>query len=936
MIPSLPRIHTPPLVMHCVCAIAACLSLATPSAHAEPNETLEPIIPRTLSEDDDDTPHDLDALNVPLPDPSKLLEQLDGGDDEDHGDIPIQADPPSAEPTIETDSIVDDAAASSSALPAPADLFEESEQADEEEISEDRASMNQAPAQPAAPSVDEHEDAERLSLGERGQRALERFSKPAISAISDWMEVLRTQAPQDADPLTPYLEDTRWTKAMRALEEGQCESALADARAAVTKVYDQSEPPEAVRYAVAMIQRCGKERAEGDETLRAIARGESGTADLARAVLGLTRRARSDEASTPGLRGLLDAQSARARRGDLDGALRTLEVMRDEARSGNSWYRIRLTEARLLESAKRMEDASQVWRAIYLRTRDWRSGESIENMVEDFEKRSKISVLSLGDRVDRMRELIARGRSRDARRVSQDNARRAGVRGGEIKGWGLYRQALEAERSKEREKADKLFGQADKLIAHPAIRPRLYVGWARALRRLNRDREAVALYDRVCDEAPGTSLCADSLYEAGRLLQYAEDFDASRARFASLVGLYPDHDRVSEAVWLAAFGAVVQQKWDTARSLMGHVLAHWPDDHDASDLSVGLKAQYWLGVIEMKSGQRLRAIEAFHDTIARGPLTWYGRLAASRLESMGERERWRLPSSGVLASRLQHLGGAYIPREPRLQGAVELARLGWWAAAEQEVIAQSRGGRATPGSERLLAHLRLMRGRPDLAHWAMRRHVPEHGPVASTLRDWGTAYPLDYMEYTHQWAITYGVDPFLAQAIIRQESGFRPAVRSHAGAMGLMQLMPGTARYTAKLFASGEEIPAGSRDLVDPAKNIRLGVMYIRLHTAHAADHAALALAGYNAGPAPLKRWLRQYGDRELDAWVESITYREARGYVRKVMTSYITYAGLYGSGELPRIELSLPSQLRPWGKVPERGFVDAGDEVSWRVPEGM
>ena len=150
-----------------------------------------------------------------------------------------------------------------------------------------------------------------------------------------------------------------------------------------------------------------------------------------------------------------------------------------------------------------------------------------------------------------------------------------------------------------------------------------------------------------------------------------------------------------------------------------------------------------------------------------------------------------------------------------------------------------------------------------------------------------------------------------------------------------MQLMPGTARYTAKLFSSDEEIPSGRRDLVDPAKNIRLGVMYIRLHTAHAADSAALALAGYNAGPAPLKRWLRQYGDRELDAWVESITYREARGYVRKVMTSYITYAGLYGSGELPHIDLALPGELRPWGKVPERGAVDAGDEVSWRAAEG-
>ena len=68
---------------------------------------------------------------------------------------------------------------------------------------------------------------------------------------------------------------------------------------------------------------------------------------------------------------------------------------------------------------------------------------------------------------------------------------------------------------------------------------------------------------------------------------------------------------------------------------------------------------------------------------------------------------------------------------------------------------------------------------------------------------------------------------------------------------------------------------------------------------------------------------------RELDAFVESITYREARGYVRKVMTSYITYSGLYGDGRLPTLQMTVPKKLRKWGDIPEVEKMQPGDAVS-------
>ena len=142
----------------------------------------------------------------------------------------------------------------------------------------------------------------------------------------------------------------------------------------------------------------------------------------------------------------------------------------------------------------------------------------------------------------------------------------------------------------------------------------------------------------------------------------------------------------------------------------------------------------------------------------------------------------------------------------------------------------------------MLAGVYLADGQPDKAHWMMKSHIDERGPTYHNMRDWGTAFPIDFMELAHKYGTKYNVSPFLVQAIIRQESGFRPQVSSYAGAMGLMQLMPGTARYTQRQFAKGGRLSRS--DIVDPEQNVKLGTMYIRIHTAFAADRIPLALAG--------------------------------------------------------------------------------------------
>jgi soluble lytic murein transglycosylase-like protein/TolA-binding protein len=845
-------------------------------------------------------------------------------------------------------SVLDQEVPESTPLPSPDALFEEAARekeeaarASEEEVAETVVEEEEASPEEVAADAARHKSAPEHSAPEPAKAPEGLSPQPAsmitlevVQRLFDDVKGLDLRKHHDFTPY-PYASTPEWNEAMALMREDECRKALGKIEPLQEKYEKEkleANAQDAFDYSIARMQLCAGKKGDAGKILRRLAKGEGPTSRLAKRSLGMRVEepvaAEDEDAKTLSEKLSWASKQARDEK-KLDETLETLAQWRHATTRGWAWYRVRLTEAEILERSGRIDDARDVWYSIYLRTRDWRSGSKIEEMIEAFEKRQEVQVIGIAERVDRMRELISRGRYKDARRVSVDNAKIAKLSSKETRAWTWYRQGLEKERNKDREDAVALFEKAEASMEHDAVRPRLYFGWARALRRLDRDNEAIDLYDRLCDEYPNESLCPDAMYEAGRLLQYQNRHAEAQKHFHALVTLHPFHRDVPDALWRASFSAYLEGKWEQARAPLQHILAHYANERDASELTMGLKAQYWLGVIALKSGDRELARRELQETIDAGPLTWYGRLAASRLVSMGMRPLISLPATRLTIDDLTSMNRVAVPYHPRLEEAVELIRAGLYDDAIGEVGRQMRKYPRPDGIERLMANLQLVVGRPDLAHWEMKSHISEAGPTLRNIRDWGTAFPLQYMSTAHQWGIKYGVDPFLVQAIIRQESGFRPEVKSYAGAVGLMQLMPGTARYTARVFLEDDGVSYRRRDLIKPEQNIRLGTMYIRVHTAHAVDNVALALAGYNAGPAPLQRWIRQYGDRELDAFVESITYREARGYVRKVMTSYITYSGLYGDGRLPTLQMTVPKKLRKWGDIPEVEKMQPGDAVS-------
>lgn len=715
--------------------------------------------------------------------------------------------------------------------------------------------------------------------------------------------------------LMPVVTDDAWTVAVRLFEDGKCKDALTQ----LEKVPASARQATEARYAEARIQMCAGQTGEGRKILQELASDSGIVGVAARARLGMKEDVQAQQAAGVEEEGqylsqLLEAAKVRARKNSAQ-ALGELDALHDSLKQPWDRYRVRLAQAEILEASGKIDEAGAVFLSIYRKTRGWKVNGSIEDRLESFERRHKKKFLTFGERIDRMRHLVARGRYKEAKQVSIENAKLRKVGGKEVQGWTKYRMALQAERDKERKQAVALFEQADRLVKDDEVRPRIYFGWALALRRLDRDGEAIALYERLCKEYPEQHLCGEALYEAGRLLQYQEKHAEALSKFAEVVEKHSDSDFVADAVWRSAFSHYLLGQYDAAVPLLERMRSEFGELRDESELTLGLKATYWLGVVHLKAGHRAEARKVLQETIDRGMLTWYGRLAASRMADAGWRPDVRMPSGRLTARDLEDLSSLMVPEHPRLEMAGLLVRVGFYQEALRELRSQVAIHPVPDGANRMLAAVHLARGDASWAHWTMKKLVDEAGPTEVSLRDWGTAFPLAYMELAHRYGAKAGVSPFLVQAIMRQESGFRPTVKSWAGAVGLMQLMPGTANWTSKMFLDNGNFK--TRDLLDPEKNVRLGSMYIRIHTAHAKDYVSLALAGYNAGAGALESWFKRYGTRELDAFVESITYQEARGYVRKVMTSYITYSALYG-GELLELELEMPDKLRKWGEVPE------------------
>lgn len=322
--------------------------------------------------------------------------------------------------------------------------------------------------------------------------------------------------------------------------------------------------------------------------------------------------------------------------------------------------------------------------------------------------------------------------------------------------------------------------------------------------------------------------------------------------------------RFVEAEWLAGWIALRHlNDPETARTHFSTI-----GDKVAYPISKA-RAAYWIGRAEEAGGNLTAAAKSFQAASKHGT-TYYGQLAAARSNSSVI-----LTSSRVAPTKARR---STFARDERVRAVKLLSQVGarnHVRAFMYKLLSEAK----TPQRQMLTAELAQQIGRRDFAVRAGRKSYRTGSPLPEI------AYPVIKMTGNHP-------EQALLHAIVRQESNFDAAAVSHAGARGLMQLMPATARSVAKRLRVRYSPKKLTRD---SSYNVRLGQAYLGQMINRFDGSYILAIASYNAGPSAAKRWVRQNGDpREQGVdvidWVESIPYRETRNYVQRVIENLQVY----------------------------------------------
>lgn len=163
-------------------------------------------------------------------------------------------------------------------------------------------------------------------------------------------------------------------------------------------------------------------------------------------------------------------------------------------------------------------------------------------------------------------------------------------------------------------------------------------------------------------------------------------------------------------------------------------------------------------------------------------------------------------------------------------------------------------------------------------------------------------FPAPFLDTLIEHGRRFGVDPLLALGLMRQESVYNAQALSHAGAMGLMQVMPNTGAKVAAMLGETRYSPT---QLEDPVHNLRYGTYYLSRLLVRFEGGWPLAVAAYNAGPVNVSSWYRPWRGRiRMDDFVEQIPLHETRNYVKRVSEYYNVYVTAWGP---PGAEVRVP-----------------------------
>lgn len=395
---------------------------------------------------------------------------------------------------------------------------------------------------------------------------------------------------------------------------------------------------------------------------------------------------------------------------------------------------------------------------------------------------------------------------------------------------------------------------------------------ARVLVRLG-DPAAVSALSEFAQRYPSDSAAPGALYILADMLDDRDDWPSAGRWYGELIARYPADPRASLGRFRLAARAESEGRLDSAVGLYQSEIA--------AAGSQRIAARFWLGKIAQRRGDSEQARGIWLALAREDSIGYYG-MRARQVAGLGPLAIGASqsapaapapPSAAVSAglARIDALLVAGLDSEAQAEVRVVLAR------PPQELdalLAWSEGlGLRGYGS----AGVRLA--------WQAAVQAPGDPRVLRAIFPWPNRAAVEAE------ADEFGVDALLLAALVRQESVFDVEALSPAGARGLAQLLPST----AALMARGLDVAFYPEWITVPDLNLHLGAAHLA-ELLRRFGRVEAAIAAYNAGPTPVRRWLERFGSADADRFIELIPYPETRGYVRSLLRNRELYRALYGS----------------------------------------
>jgi soluble lytic murein transglycosylase len=546
--------------------------------------------------------------------------------------------------------------------------------------------------------------------------------------------------------------------------------------------------------------------------------------------------------------------------------------------------RARYLLGRSLESLGQGQEAARVFRELWLTAPASAYGDAAGDQLERLERRGvKLPPPTAVERLDRAERLLASGMASAARdeaemllahRQDSETALRAlRVVAGAWRRLGRYGSASRA--------VDRAL-----TLAPVERHPGLLLELARLHERSGSRESALRTVERLLREHPAAREAPRALLLRGRIFEETGKLAEATTAYDRVAREFPGDEAAGVALWRLGWRAFIQGDLLAAAQRFG-LLAELPVAQ-----GYRLPAAYWAGRSRDRLGEHEAARRFYLILVKEAPRSYYGLLGARQTKGVnidpGQTSAPPLPADPLtpLAGDLQVARAEAL----RAVGLIDFAM----AEIEQVV------SRALDDLPKLygVSAVYVKHEQYHLALRILRRHFADlarSGSPALPRAFWEMFYPIGWARELREASGRAGLDPYLIAAFVREESSFFPRARSRAGARGLMQLMPETARP----MAARQGIRFGQGELLDlPEANLQMGTVFLAGLIKEFGE-PRLAAAAYNAGPARVRKWWAARQSDDVDVFVEQIPFDDTRHFVKQVVVAWEEYRRVYGGGRV-------------------------------------